>query len=90
MSYLKQKSKKLIGTIIIPIWLMVFLVSVSILGEILLPSFNKFETFLFYLLWRTFVGNPNVTAHKLDAKRKELIKPTISYFIKKKYGCYKN
>ena len=49
MSYLKQKSKKLIGTIIILIWLMLFLVSVSILGEILLPSFNKFETFLFYL-----------------------------------------
>ena len=50
MSYLKQKSKKLIGTIIIPVWLMIFLVSVSILGEILLPNFNKFETFLFYLI----------------------------------------
>ena len=49
MGYLKQKSKKLIGTIIIPVWLMLFLVSLSILGEILLPSFNKFETFLFYL-----------------------------------------
>ena len=48
MSYLKQKSKKLIGTIIIPVWLMIFLVSVSILGEILLPNFNKFQTFLFY------------------------------------------
>ena len=82
MSYLKQKSKKLIGTIIIPIWLMLFLVSVSILGEILLPSFNKFETF-----WRNFVGNSSATSYKLDAKRKELIKSTISYFIKKKYGC---
>ena len=48
MSYLKQKNKKLIGTIIIPIWLIFFMALVSILGEILLPNFNKFETFLFY------------------------------------------
>ena len=49
MSYLKQKNKKLIGTIIIPVWLIFFMALVSILGEILLPNFNKFETFLFYL-----------------------------------------
>ena len=48
MSYLKQKNKKLIGTIIIPVWLIFFMALVSILGEILLPNFNKFETFLFY------------------------------------------
>ena len=48
MSILKQKNKKLIGTIIIPIWLIFFLIAVSILGEIFLPNFNKFETFLFY------------------------------------------
>ena len=50
MSYLKQKNKKLIGTIIIPVWLIFFMALVSILGEILLPNFNKFETFLFYFL----------------------------------------
>ena len=50
MSTLKQKNKKLIGTIIIPIWLIFFLIIVSILGEILLPNFNKFETFLFYFI----------------------------------------
>ena len=48
MSYLKQKNKKLIGTIIIPVLLIFFMALVSILGEILLPNFNKFETFLFY------------------------------------------
>ena len=48
MSYLKQKNKKLISTIIIPVWLIFFMALVSILGEILLPNFNKFETFLFY------------------------------------------
>ena len=50
MSTLKQKNKKLIGTIIIPIWLILFLIVVSILGEIFLPNFNKFETFLFYFI----------------------------------------
>ena len=50
MSILKQKNKKLIGTIIIPIWLIFFLIVVSILGEIFLPNFNKFETFLFYFI----------------------------------------
>ena len=50
MSILKKKNKKLIGTIIIPIWLIFFLIVVSILGEIFLPNFNKFETFLFYFI----------------------------------------
>ena len=50
MSTLKQKNKKLIGTIIIPIWLIFFLIVISILGEIFLPNFNKFETFLFYFI----------------------------------------
>ena len=50
MSILKQKNKKLVGTIIIPIWLIFFLIVVSILGEIFLPNFNKFETFLFYFI----------------------------------------
>ena len=47
---LKQKTKKLIGTIIIPIWLILFLGIISSLGEILLPRFNNFETFVFYFI----------------------------------------
>ncbi|RPF90488.1 MAG: DUF2842 domain-containing protein [Rhizobiales bacterium TMED168] len=47
---LKQKTKKLIGTIIIPIWLLFFLAIIGSLGEILLPRLNQFETFLFYLI----------------------------------------
>ena len=35
---LKQKTKKLIGTIIIPVWLILFLGIISSLGEILLPE----------------------------------------------------
>ena len=50
MFSLKQKNKKLVGTIIIPVWLVFFLILVSILGEVLLPNFNKFQTFLFYFL----------------------------------------
>lgn len=47
---LKQKTKKLIGTIIIPVWLILFLGIISSLGEILLPRFNNFETFVFYFI----------------------------------------
>ncbi len=50
MLKLKQKTKKLIGTIIIPIWLLFFLAIIGSLGEILLPRLNQFETFLFYLI----------------------------------------
>ena len=47
---LKQKTKKLIGTIIIPVWLILFLGVISSLGEILLPRFNNFETFVLYFI----------------------------------------
>ena len=45
MLKLKQKTKKFIGTIIIPIWLLFFLAIIGSLGEILLPRLNQFETF---------------------------------------------
>jgi hypothetical protein len=47
---LKQKTKKLIGTIIIPIWLLFFLSIISSLGEIIIPRLNNFETFVFYFI----------------------------------------
>ena len=42
--------KKLIGTIIIPIWLIVFIGIVAIVAEILLPDLNGLMVFLFYLV----------------------------------------
>ena len=47
---LKQKNKKLIGTIIIPIWLLFFLSIISSLGEIIIPRLSNFETFVFYFI----------------------------------------
>jgi hypothetical protein len=50
MSVLKTKNRKLIGTIIIPIWLIFFLIIIGPLGDLLLPNFNGFGVFLFYLI----------------------------------------
>ena len=50
MFKLKQKTKKLIGTILIPIWLLLFLSIISSLGEIIIPRLNNFETFVFYFI----------------------------------------
>ena len=45
-----SRIKKLIGTIIIPIWLIFFIGIVAVLAEILLPNLNGFMVFLFYLI----------------------------------------
>ena len=45
-----NRLKKLIGTIIIPIWLIIFIGIVALLAEILLPNLNGLMVFLFYLI----------------------------------------
>ena len=45
-----NRLKKLIGTIIIPIWLIIFIGIVALLAEILLPNLNGIMVFLFYLI----------------------------------------
>ena len=47
---INNRIKKLIGTIIIPIWLIVFIGIIAIVAEILLPDFNGLMVFLFYLV----------------------------------------
>ena len=47
---INNRIKKLIGTIIIPIWLIVFIGIVAIIAEILLPDLNGLMVFLFYLV----------------------------------------
>ncbi len=47
---INNRIKKLIGTIIIPIWLIVFIGIVAIVAEILLPVLNGLMVFLFYLV----------------------------------------
>ncbi len=47
---INNRIKKLIGTIIIPIWLIVFIGIVAIVAEILLPDLNGQMVFLFYLV----------------------------------------
>ncbi len=47
---INNRIKKLIGTIIIPIWLIVFIGIVAIVAEILLPDLNGLMVFLFYLV----------------------------------------
>ena len=46
---INNRLKKLIGTIIIPIWLIIFIGIVALLAEILLPNLNGLMVFLFYL-----------------------------------------
>ena len=47
---INNRIKKLIGTIIIPIWLIVFIGIIAIVAEILLPDLNGLMVFLFYLV----------------------------------------
>tara|TARA_B100000214_G_C23522682_1_gene425769 strand:- start:290 stop:499 length:210 start_codon:yes stop_codon:yes gene_type:complete len=47
---INNRLKKLIGTIIIPIWLIIFIGIVALLAEILLPNLNGLMIFLFYLI----------------------------------------
>ena len=47
---INNRIKKLIGTIVIPIWLIFFIGIVAVLAEILLPNLNGFMVFLFYLV----------------------------------------
>jgi uncharacterized membrane protein len=42
--------KKLIGTIIIPVWLIIFMALISFLAELIIPDLNGFMIFLFYLI----------------------------------------
>jgi len=46
---INNRIKKLIGTIVIPIWLILFIGIVAVLAEILLPNLKGFMVFLFYL-----------------------------------------
>ncbi len=47
---INNRLKKLIGTIIIPIWLIIFIGIVALFAEILLPNLNGIMVFLFYLI----------------------------------------
>ncbi len=47
---INNRLKKLIGTIIIPIWLIIFIGIVALLAELLLPNLNGLMIFLFYLI----------------------------------------
>ena len=47
---INNRLKKLIGTIIIPICLIIFIGIVALLAEILLPNLNGLMVFLFYLI----------------------------------------
>tara|TARA_B100000282_G_scaffold239958_1_gene182702 strand:- start:1064 stop:1273 length:210 start_codon:yes stop_codon:yes gene_type:complete len=47
---INNRLKKLIGTIIIPIWLIIFIGIVALFAEILLPNLNGVMVFLFYLI----------------------------------------
>ena len=42
--------KKLIGTILIPIWLIIFMVIISFVAELIIPTLNGFMIFLFYFI----------------------------------------
>jgi len=48
--FLNNRIKKLIGTIIIPIWLILFIGIIATLAEIILPNLNGFYVFLFYFI----------------------------------------
>ena len=48
--FLNNRIKKLIGTIIIPIWLILFIGIIATLAEVILPNLNGFYVFLFYLI----------------------------------------
>ena len=48
--FLNNRIKKLIGTIIIPIWLILFIGIIATLAEIILPNLYGFYVFLFYFI----------------------------------------
>ena len=48
--FLNNRIKKLIGTMIIPIWLILFIGIIATLAEIILPNLNGFYVFLFYFI----------------------------------------
>ena len=48
--FLNNRIKKLIGTIIIPIWLILFIGIIATLAEIILPNLNGFYVLLFYFI----------------------------------------
>ena len=50
MSINNIRIKKLIGTIIIPVWLIIFMGLISFLAELIIPDLNGFMIFLFYLI----------------------------------------
>ena len=50
MSINNIRIKKLIGTIIIPIWLIIFMALISLLAELIIPDLNGFMIFLFYFI----------------------------------------
>jgi len=50
MSINNIRIKKLIGTIIIPIWLIIFMALISFLAELIIPNLNGFMVFLFYFI----------------------------------------
>tara|TARA_B100000427_G_scaffold221913_1_gene185670 strand:- start:716 stop:928 length:213 start_codon:yes stop_codon:yes gene_type:complete len=50
MSINNIRIKKLIGTIIIPVWLIIFMGLISFLAELIIPNLNGFMIFLFYLI----------------------------------------
>jgi len=50
MSINNIRIKKLIGTIIIPIWLVIFMALISFLAELIIPNLNGFMVFLFYFI----------------------------------------
>ena len=50
MSINNIRIKKLIGTILIPIWLIFFMVIISIIAELIIPTLNGFMIFLFYFI----------------------------------------
>ena len=50
MSINNIRIKKLIGTIIIPIWLIIFMALISLLAELIIPDVNGFMILLFYFI----------------------------------------
>ena len=60
---INNRLKKLIGTIIIPIWLIIFIGIVALLAEILLPNLNGLMVFLFYLISGLILDYWNITSN---------------------------
>jgi len=50
MSINNIRIKKLIGTIIIPVWLIIFMGLISFLAELIIPNLNGLMVFLFYFI----------------------------------------